>query len=151
MSEARRGYPAPMGELATSAVARLSSKRKAYSDPEGTLQRMIIQGFMLHGIYAVHYPMERKSSEWERMQQKRNGSAAGFPDLMLYKRPGLHGLMELKKPGWKAPKSGDALKAWQHRLEYHDRLRSFGIPVESCVTSWDEALEAVRAWGWVAR
>jgi hypothetical protein len=116
---------------------------------EAMLQRSIIQGFQLYGIYAVHVPNEGKRSDWERMQGKRDGIAAGFPDLALYKKPGLHGLMELKRPGWKPPKSGAKLKAWEHRVEYHDRLRSFGIPVESCVTSWDEAMAAVRAWGWV--
>ncbi len=135
-------------------VEHLTPKRRKRSRAERRLapteamvQRSIIHGLQLFGVWAVHVANEGKRSDWGHMQAKRDGMVADFPDLLLYHREGRHGLLEVKRPGWKAPKSGAAGRAWERRVNLYDSLRSRGFPVE-VVTSWDEAKAAIRAWGW---
>lgn len=131
-------------------------KRQVAPVSEAMIQRLIIQRLQLSGILSVHVPNSGKRSDWERMQGKRDGVVAGFPDLLLYGRNGRHGLLEIKRPGWKeprAPKAGTAptkaWRAWASRLEVYEALTSRGHPV-AVVTSVDEAVAAVKRWGWLA-
>ena len=136
----------------------ISAKPKRRALPplsEAMVQRAIIQRLQLSGIFSVHVPNSGKRSDWERMQGKRDGVIAGFPDLLLYAPGGRHGLLEIKKPGWKAPrepKTGtaptSAWKAWAARLTVYEALTSRGHPV-AVVTSVDEAVAAVKRWGWL--
>lgn len=130
-------------------------KRKTMQPSEAQVQRAIIQRFQLSGILAVHVPMEGRRSDWERMQLKRDGAMIGFPDLLLYAPNGRHGLLEIKRPGWKAPreprpgtKPTAAWNAWAARLTVYEALTSRGHPV-AVVTSVDEAVAAVKGWGWL--
>ena len=130
-------------------------KRKAPGASEAMVQRAIIQRLQLSGILCVHVPNEGKRSMAGHMQAKRDGMMAGFPDLLLYAPNGRHGLLEIKRPGWKAPrapaagtKPSDAWKAWAARLRVYEALTGRGHPV-AVVTSQDEAVAAVKRWGWV--
>jgi hypothetical protein len=132
-----------------------SRKRKAVQPSEAMVQRAIIQRFQLSGILCVHVPNEGKRSMAGHMQAKRDGMMVGFPDLLLYAPGGRHGLLEIKKPGWKAPrepKTGtaptSAWKAWAARLTVYEALTSRGHPV-AVVTSVDEAVAAVKRWGFL--
>lgn len=118
---------------------------------EAQVQRAIIQRLQLSGIWAVHVPNGGARSEWSHMEAKRNGEVAGFPDLLLYKFGGKHGLLEVKKPGWKAPRPGASAtrKAWEHRLRLYEELTDRGFDV-AVVTSVDEAIAAIREWGWLS-
>lgn len=121
---------------------------------EGMVQRAIIQRLQLWGILAVHVPNEGKRSLAGHMQAKRDGMMPGFPDLLLYGPGGRHGLLEVKRPGWKAPAAPrpgsaptQAWKAWAGRLGTYEALTTRGHPV-AVVTSVDEAVDAVKRWGW---
>jgi hypothetical protein len=134
----------------------LRKKRKALPPlSEAMVQRSIIQRLQLYGIFSVHCPNGGKRSDWAHMEARRNGEVPGFPDLLLYAPGGRHGLLEIKRPGWKAPrapaagtKPSDAWKAWGARLELYEALTSRGHPV-AVVTSVDEAVAAVKRWGWL--
>lgn len=123
---------------------------------EAQVQRAIIQRFQLSGILAVHVPNEGKRSLNGHMQAKRDGMMVGFPDLLLYAPNARHGLLEVKRPGWKAPrdprpgsKPSAAWLAWTRRLEVYEALTKRGHPV-AVVTSVEEAVAAVKRWGWIA-
>jgi hypothetical protein len=133
-----------------------SRKRRAVQPSEAQVQRAIIQRFQLSGILCVHVPNEGKRSLNGHMQAKRDGMVVGFPDLLLYAPGGRHGLLEVKKPGWKAPrepapgaKPSEAWRAWAARLTVYEALTGRGHPV-AVVTSVDEAVAAVKRWGWMA-
>lgn len=127
------------------------SKRALPQPSEAMVQRAIRQRFMLSGIWAVHVPNGGNRTQWAHMEAGRNGEIPGFPDLLLYKAGGRHGLMEVKKPGWKAPKPGPskARAEWEQRLSIYETLMDRGFPV-AVVTSVDEAVDAVKRWGWLA-
>lgn len=130
-------------------------KRKTVQPSEAQVQRAIIQRLQLSGILSVHVPNEGKRSLNGHMQAKRDGMVVGFPDLLLYGPNGRHGLLEVKKPGWKEPRPpqagsapSEAWKKWAARLEVYHALTSRGHPV-AVVTSVDEAVAAVKRWGWL--
>ena len=132
------------------------SKAPAPKVSEAMVQRAIKQRLMLNGIWCVHVPNEGNRSAAGHRQARRDGLVPGFPDLLLYKADARHGLLEVKRPGWKEPqppKAGAApTKAWQawlSRLGVYEALTTRGHPV-AVVTSVDEAVAAVKRWGWLA-
>lgn len=71
----------------------------------------------------------------QAMRLKKSGMVAGEPDLSLrVARAVYHGLyLELKRVGWKPPKSGgEAFQHWQRQLEVHELLRRQGYRVLTC-------------------
>lgn len=83
---------------------------------------------------------------------KREGLRAGWPDLMLAthsraypggRNAGL--FIELKRHGWKPPKSGIAAQHWQRQADIHDLLRAQGYQVNVCVGA-ESAIATIREY-----
>lgn len=132
--------------LAATRAARAAAKKRAKAKPpvpqETAIQRAIIGALRWHDIYCHHSPNEGKRSARGGKFTKALGMRSGFPDLACYQRGGRHGLLEVKRPGYSPSDVSD------HQRDMHARMRERGIPV-AIVTSIDDAIAAVRAWGWV--
>lgn len=113
--------------------------RKRRGSPEASIQRAIIGALRWHGIMAVHVPNGGKRTTAAGRRLKSEGMRAGFPDLACYSRDGQHGLMEVKA-------ARGVLSDDQHDCIEELVLRGVKVAV---VRSIDDALAAVRAWGWV--
>jgi len=128
---------------------RVGSAKDDTGASERAIQRAIIAALRLHRIKALHVPngSHLAGDAAARMRQmaalRADGMVAGWPDLLIWKRvpgwPPLVGLLEIKRPG--GVLSGDQLTVQAALL--HD-----GWPYRA-VCSVDEALEAVRGWGWI--
>ena len=125
--------------------------RKAPAPLEDGVQMAIKGRLIFHGIACVHIKNEGKRSMFGHIAAKKAGMIAGIPDLILLRRPGVVGFLECKRPGWTPPSDdakGEKAEHWRRQRDTHEWLRGLGFNV-SVVTSQDDALAAVRAWGWV--
>lgn len=112
---------------------------------ERVIQREIVKAVRKLGIFVHHSPNASQlgGDRFARVKQaavlKADGMVAGFPDLLLIDRDGETGFIEVKKPG-------GALEASQEAFLPKLRARS---PRVAVVTSLDEAMDALRRWGWL--
>jgi hypothetical protein len=112
---------------------------------ERVIQRQIVAALRKLGILVHHSPngSHLAGDRFARVKQtaalKADGMMAGFPDLLLIRRNGEAGFLEVKAPGGK-------LEASQEALFPKLQQRSSRVAV---VTSLDEALDALRGWQWL--
>lgn len=106
---------------------------------ERSIQIAIKNRLILHGIVCVHVPNAGKRSVMGGRIAKAEGLFPGFPDLILLRRDGLVGFMEVKA-------ADGSLQANQR--DCIAMLERMGQRV-AVVRSQDEALAVVRGWGWV--
>jgi len=89
------------------------------------------------GVCLVAVPNGAKRSQWEAQRAKREGLAAGFPDILCFwKGPGIAAIE------FKAPKG----KLSDNQAEWLDRLTDLGIPA-TVSRDADHALEFLRQAG----
>jgi hypothetical protein len=111
---------------------------------ERETQRSILAELRGMGLRAVHIPngahmagdSKQRARQWGAMIG--DGAVKGFPDLLVMKRGGLVGFLEVKRPGGKAE---------PHQIACHEALAADGFHV-AVVHSTEEALAAIREWGW---
>lgn len=124
-------------------VKRTPKARRAAKIPaplEAVVQRAILSRMQLLGVLAIHIPNAGKRSTGGGRRLKAEGMRTGAPDLVCIK-DGRTAWLEVKRPGYTASAVSDA----QH--EMHDLLRERGADV-AIVTSQDEAVAALRSFGW---
>lgn len=113
---------------------------------ERVIQRGIVKALRKLGVMVHHSPNGSMlgGDKFARVKQaavlKADGMMAGFPDLVLIDRDGECGFIEVKAPG-------GSLEQNQQALIPKLRARS---PRVAVVTSIDEALAALKRWGWIA-
>ncbi len=137
----RRGRPTSMADLAASAVGRLARKSKAKLPraSERSIQIAIKNHLIFHGIVCVHVPNAGKRSVMGGRVAKAEGLHPGFPDLILLRAGGRVGFLEVKAADGRLSPA---------QVDCHEMLRRQGQSL-AVVRSQDEALAAVKAWGWV--
>lgn len=114
-------------------------------ESERDIQRRIVKALRKIGVFVHHSPnaSAMPGDRFAKLKQaavlKADGMVAGFPDLLLIDRDGECAFMEIKRPG-------GSLEASQEAVLPKLRARS---PRVAVVTSLDEALDALRRWGWV--
>lgn len=124
-------------------------KPKAPQLSEDAIHIAIRAALVLHGIRSRHAANDGKRSIASAMRLKRLGMVAGDPDLRVWKprEPALRhmqaplvGFLEVKAA------TGKLTPAQREEIEL---LKADGFPV-AVVRSVDEALAALREWGWIA-
>ena len=108
---------------------------------ESAVQRAIIDRLRMRGVLCVHVPNAGKRSVVAGRVLKADGMRPGWPDLACYGAGGRHALLEVKRPGYTASAVSDAQR------DTHALLASLGVAC-AVVTSQDEAVEALRSFGW---
>ena len=114
-------------------------KPKAPRVPESAVQIAVRAALTWHGIRSAHVANGGSRNPIEARNLKAQGVLAGFPDLVVWK-PG-HGMacIEVKASDGTVSDAQEAMIA---------QLEADGVPV-AVVRSVDDALAAVKAWGWV--
>ena len=124
---------------------RRVGKARADAPSERVVQRGIVKALRALGIIVAHVPNGSflAGDLAARMRQsaalKADGVMPGWPDLLCVNRRGDLGLIEVKR-------EGGVVSADQERVTA--LLVAHGVPV-AFVCTIDEALAAVRAWGWL--
>lgn len=117
------------------------------------MQREIVQTLRAHGLAVVHIPNggqyvgDPEQRARMAIAKRLDGEVQGFPDLLIMTRrqnPGRAGFLEIKRPG--ASLSSDHAA---RQLECHAAMRE-DHQLVALVRSVEEALEAVRGWGFLA-
>jgi hypothetical protein len=109
----------------------------ARARPEAAIQRAIKTRLAFYGCLCVAVPNEGRRSALAGRAMKATGMLPGFPDLVVMQRPGRVAFLEVKAPeGRVSPAQAEA----------HETLRRLGFNV-TVVRSHDEAVEALRGWG----
>jgi len=129
-----------------SQTARKSGKR-AGGMAERPVQRGAIRLLAMQGIEAAHVPngAHLAGDKLARIKQmaamRADGLRPGFPDLILFgKRPLEIGFMEVKR------EIGNDLE--DEQIWWRDLLLSRGM-CWAMIRQPEEALTAVREWGWI--
>jgi hypothetical protein len=107
--------------------------------PEAAVQMAIKRRLSLHGIVCVSIPNEGRRSAIAGRAMKATGLMPGFPDLLVMQAPARIAFLEVKAPKGRV----SATQADCHLL-----LARLGHQV-AVVRSQDEAVEALRFWGFV--
>lgn len=114
---------------------------------ERPVQRGAIRLLAMHGIEAAHVPngAHLAGDKLARIKQmaalRADGLRPGFPDLIVFgKRPTEIGFIEVKR------EIGNDLDPDQ--VDWRDLLRARGWPW-AMIRQPEEALAAVRKWGWI--
>jgi hypothetical protein len=132
----------------TRAALERARKPKAPQPSEDAIHIAIRAALVLHGIRSRHAANDGKRSIASAMRLKRLGMVAGDPDLRVW-MPREIGLRHMQAPlvGFLEVKSatGRLTPAQQEEIT---ELRADGFPV-AVVRSVDEALAALRKWGWI--
>ncbi|MFN8992433.1 MAG: VRR-NUC domain-containing protein [Pseudomonadota bacterium] len=127
----------------TRAAPERKRKPKAPQPSEDAIHIAIRAALVLHGVRSRHAANDGKRSIASAMRLKRLGMVAGDPDLRVWmpRLPGwpLVGFLEVKSA------TGRLTPAQQEEIA---ALRADGFPV-AVVRSVDEALAALREWGWI--
>jgi hypothetical protein len=132
-------------EAKRSPAKRRVGKARAGAPSERVVQRSIVKALRQLGVVCVHVPngTHLAGDIDQRMRQSAaliaDGILPGFPDLLCINRSGAVGFLEVKK-------EGGAVSVEQERVAA--LIQSRGLPV-GFVCSLDEALAAVRGWGWL--
>jgi hypothetical protein len=128
--------------LTLAPTKRRKAAPKANRPSEAMVQRAIIDALRWRGVMAVHVPNgAHYASARTGQRMKGEGVLPGFPDLVCYGPQGRHALLEVKRPGYTDSDVSDNQRA------AHRRLYELGHGL-AIVTSVDEALAALRSWGW---
>lgn len=117
------------------AALNLPTKR---GRPEAAIQRAIKQRLAFHGIVCVAVPNEGRRSVANGRMMKSTGLLPGFPDLILLAPGGRVAFLEVKAPAGRVSAAQSEAHAMLQRLGHHVAV----------VRSQDEAVEALRGWGW---
>jgi hypothetical protein len=130
----------------TRALPQRARKPQAPQPSEDAIHIAIRAALVLHGIRSRHAANDGKRSIASAMRLKRLGMVAGDPDLRVWK-PGLQHPLHRPLVGFLEVKSatGRLTPAQQEEIA---ALRADGFPV-AVVRSVDEALAALREWGWI--
>jgi hypothetical protein len=129
----------------TRAAPERARKPKAHQPSEDAIHIAIRDALLWHGIRSRHAANDGKRSIASAMRLKRLGMVAGDPDLRVWKphphplHPPLVGFLEVKSA------TGRLTPAQQEEIA---ALRADGFSV-AVVRSVDEALAALREWGWI--
>lgn len=111
-------------------------KRKA--QPEAAIQRAIIARLRMSGIVCHHSPNAAKRSVIGGKRVKQDGMITGWPDLTVVGPEGLVAFLEVKAPGGKlSPAQGEIGMMLIHMGHTWAEVRS-----------QDEAVAALKTWGW---
>jgi hypothetical protein len=127
---------------------RKGGGRRAAGMTERPVQRGAIRLLAMHRIEAVHVPNgshlagDRVARAKQMAALRKDGLRPGFPDLILFGRqPDEIGFIEVKR------EIGNDLSEDQE--DWRDILTVRGFPW-AMIRQPEEALAAVRAWGWIA-
>jgi hypothetical protein len=126
--------------LDTAVPRKRQRTAKAPAASERSIQIAIRDALRWHGIRSQHSANEGRRSAVMGRRLKQEGMRPGWPDLKIWKpgTPPLVGYLECKAAkGRISPAQEECIAS----------LRADGFPVE-VVRSVDEALAAIRAWGW---
>lgn len=127
------------------APKRRIGKARANAPKERVVQREIVKSLRRLGVIVAHVPngAHLAGDVGQRMRQSAalvaDGVMPGFPDLLCVGPRGAVAFMEVKR-------EGGVVSADQERVTA--LIQSRGVPV-AFVCTLDEALAAVRAWGWL--
>lgn len=113
--------------------------------PESIVQRAVIKRLSAMGYVAASVPNgshlagDEKARISQMSAMKADGLMVGFPDLVIIGK-GRVGFMEVKTPTGKlTPAQTMARKILEDKGQHW-----------ACVRSHDEAVEALKQWGWIA-
>ncbi len=140
-----RGDPDDLAAKGDGAVTA-PRKPKAPQPSETQVESSIRNSFFLYGIICPPNRNEARSAAVGR-SIKIKGTISGFPDLTVISSDGRVGFMEVKTPNAKPRNAKDVLH-WQRQAETQAMLTRMGHSV-AVVRSVDEALAALREWGWI--
>jgi hypothetical protein len=137
----RRGRPTSMAELAADAVGRVARKGKLKLPrvSERSIQIAIKNHLIFYGIVCVHVPNAGKRSVVGGRIAKAEGLFPGFPDLVVLGKGGRVGFMEVKAA------DGSLQQSQRDCIAMLERMGQLVTVVRSSA----EAMDAVKAWGWV--
>ena len=121
-------------------------KPKAPQPSEMQVEAAIINCLIFYGVVCQPNRNEARSAAVGR-SVKIKGTISGFPDLTVISSDGRTAYMEVKTPKAKPRNAKDVLH-WQRQAETQEMLRRMGHNV-AVVRSWDQALAALREWGWI--
>lgn len=113
--------------------------------PESAIQREIRRQLGMCGFDTVHVPNGSKlaGTDEQRAKQARNlkadGMVPGFPDLLVYASDGRIGHIEVKAPKGVMSDRQKAVKRWLEKIGHNYAI----------CHSVGEAIDAVKAWGWL--
>jgi len=114
---------------------------------EAAVQIAVIDRLRILGVWTCHLQNEGRieGTAHQRMirgaRRKAQGVRTGAPDLLCVHRDGRVAWLEVKRPGYRP---SDVKPA---QVECHEDLRERNQHV-AIVTSQDEAVEALRGFGW---
>ena len=132
-------------EKGKSKPKRRIGKARAGSPLESPIQREIVKTLRKLGIVVHHSPNgamlpgDALAKAKQSAKLVADGMMPGWPDLTLINRRGAMGLIEVKREGGPVSADQETVAAL---------AQSRGVPV-AFVCTLDEALAAVRAWGWL--
>jgi hypothetical protein len=106
---------------------------------EAAIQIAIRDALRWHNIRSAHVPNGGSRNPREAVRLRAQGVVAGFPDLVLWAPGKGMACMEVKAASGRVSDAQEAMIA---------QLEADGVPV-AIVRSVDDALAAVKAWGWV--
>lgn len=120
-----------------------NTRRKAPAAPKVTeraIQIAIRDALRFAGVRSRHIPNAGKRSVVAGFRLRQEGMVAGTPDLLVWLpgAPPRVGWMEVKAPKGRTSDAQD---------EQLDSLTADGFPC-AVVRGVDDALAALRAWGW---
>lgn len=129
----------PLDDIEELPLPGRTKKRKLPRAPERGIQIAIRQRLQFHGIVCVAIPNAGKRSIIQARLMKAEGMMTGFPDMIVLGKQGRVGFMEVKAA------DGRLSTAQEDCL---DMLCRMGHNV-AVVRSQDEAMAAVKRWGWL--
>jgi hypothetical protein len=125
--------------------ARRVGKARKDAPSERVVQRQIVKALRALGIVTAHCPngSHLAGDSMARMKQSAalvaDGVLVGFPDLLCISRTGALGFIEVKREGGRVSSDQERIIAL---------LNTRSVPV-AVVCTLDDALAAVRSWGWM--
>lgn len=124
---------------------RRVGKARKDAPSERVVQRQIVKALRALGIVTAHCPngSHLAGDADARMRQSAalvaDGVLVGFPDLLCISRTGALGFIEVKREGGRVSSEQERVIAL---------LNTRSVPV-AVVCTLDDALAAVRSWGWM--
>jgi hypothetical protein len=125
--------------------ARRVGKARKDAPSERVVQRQIVRALRALGIITAHAPngSHLAGDKLARMKQSAalvaDGVLVGLPDLLCISRDGALGFIEVKREGGR-------VSSEQERVIALMNTRSVPVAV---VCTLDDALAAVKSWGWL--
>jgi hypothetical protein len=132
-------------EKVPSKPRRRIGKARKDAPSERVVQRQIVKALRALGIFTAHAPngSHLAGDAEARMRQSAalvaDGVLVGLPDLLCINRAGAVGFIEVKREGGRVSTDQERVIAL---------LNTRSVPV-AVVCTLDDALAAVRSWGWL--